>query len=325
MFILILCIGLAFFFVVKSFVQSKRSSRQVVQLYSGTVGAGKTYIAVNARAISSFKTLKRWYKHRNNFFRRYITHHTCDRPPRLYSNIPIYIGKKDGWSFVLKREHLLLMQPFDPNYTTIVVWDEVGMAANQYSYDDPNIVSENLIDRVACVETFIRLFRHFCGEGNADRCRLLCTDQASGDVCIALRRRFGVIDYLSDFHRWLGITPFYKVFVREMLIAEDQVTNVNDTVKQDDQHVDFYFGFLPYRRRKNTHYDSHCFSGLQVTGATVRGRLPFENWSDNDYTYCLGGKLVVSPFKTDYIPDLRMTYQEKKEYKDRIRGLIREA
>ena len=312
--------------VVIQFKNAKPRPRSVVQVRTGTIGAGKTYLSV-ADCVALVRKLNRWYKRRNNpvwrFFRR-----TVDKSPVVYSNIPLYLYgsqrrknglPRDEWSYVLTREHLLLQDPLPSDRTVIVLIDEIGMICNQYSYNDPNIVSENLIDNYQCVETFIRFYRHFYGEGNRDMVRLYCTDQATGGVCIALRRRFGYIDYLSDFRRYLGILPFYKVDVREMLLAEDQMQNVVQE-PSEDRKQNYYFGFLPYRLPfSRCHYDSHCYSGIQYTGVTAR--LPFSCWRDNNYTYTDDqGRIICSQLKTNYVPDLTMTMSEKAAYKQLLKS-----
>lgn len=239
-----------------------------------------------------------------------------DKSVEVYSNIPLYLGK-GKYSNVLTREHILLLKPFPSDEIPLVLWDEIGMSANQYSYGDPNIMSDNINDRYQCVETFIRLFRQFYGEGNGDACRIYATDQATGDVCINLRRRFGFVDNLSNFRRWLGITPFYKVDVSTLMMQEETITNVNNTKKDKDEKQEYYFGWLPYRWMKKPNYDSHCFSGVKYTGFS--STVNFTNWKDNDYQYTDDlGVVHKDVLKTNYCPDLRMSVVELAEYKSRV-------
>lgn len=234
----------------------------------------------------------------------------------VYSNIPLYLGHGE-YSNVLTREHILLLKPFPSDEIPLVLWDEIGLSANQYSYGDPNFVSENINDRYQCVETFIRLFRQFYGEGNGDACRVYATDQATGDVCINLRRRFGFVDNLSNFRRWCGILPFYKVDVSTLMMQEETIVNTNNVKKDKHEKQEYYFGFFPYRWMRKPAYDSHCYSGVKYTG--FASTVNFENWADNDYEYIdENGELHRDILKTNYCPDLRMSTVELAEYRSRV-------
>lgn len=180
---------------------------------------------------------------------------------------------------VLKREHLLLQELFPDDELPLVLWDEAGLSCNQYSYDDPNVVSENINDSWQCVEVFIRLFRHFYGD-RGDNVRLYVTDQATGDICIALRRRFGFIDNLSGFGRWLLVLPFYKVNVTRLFMAEDSVQNNNSLQIGKEIKEKYYFGWLPYRWMSVKHYDSHCFKPARTLG--FAREVSFDCWSDSE-------------------------------------------
>lgn len=274
----------------------------------------KTYLSVND-VISDYRKLQRRYKHRKNIIYK-LFRISLKCKPVVYSNIPLYLGK-GKYSEVLTREHILLQKSFPSDVTPLVLWDEIGMSANQYSHDDPNITSDNVNDNSNCVEVFIRLFRHFYGENNRDMCRLYATDQATGDVCINIRRRFGSVDNLSNFHRWFKISPFYKVNVTSLMIQEDNIVNTNDTKLDKDKKQEYYFGFFPYRWMSKKRYDSHAYSGVLYTG--FGKKISFDNWSDNDYIYHdENGRIFNSKLKTNYCPDLRMTREELAEYKAKI-------
>lgn len=308
--------------VIIQFVHAKKPIKQVVQLKSGSVGSGKSYLTVRS-LIKDYRKLNLKYKLRKTPL-RLIKGLTIDAPPRIYSNIPIYISRKKGFSYVLKREHLLLQENLPDDVSPLVLIDEVGLLASQYSYKDHNIISDNVNDFYQCLEVFIRFYRHFYGESNSDGCRLYLTDQATGGVCINIRRRLGVIDYLNNFHRWLGFTPFFKVDVRTMLLAEDTTQNVNDTqnstLPTKDGGLDYYFGYLPYKwLPSKRHYDSHCYSGCKDSGFV--SKVAFDNWYANDYFYTTEkGKVIMDVMKTNYCPDLRMTMEELADYKQLIKS-----
>lgn len=297
----------------------KKPSREVVQLRTGVVGSGKTYLSV-ADARRQYKKVRFRYKLRKWPIIRHFKSFVCQVPPRFYSDIPVWLNKKDGWAEVLTREHLLLQDPFPDDCCPIVLIDEIGLIANQYSYSDINVTTPNINDAYECLEVFIRFFRHYCGENNHDLCRLYCTDQASGGIAIALRRRFGLVDYLSDFRRFLGFMPFYIVDTRTMLLADDNSINTNQVAGSDEYFTEYFMGVLPFRWQNKKNYDTHSYHGTKYTGFV--SRVPFTNWSDNDYSYTDNAdRVVCNQWQTNYCPDIRMTAQEKADYKARLAQL----
>ncbi len=337
--------------IIFQFIHAKKPNREVLKLREGTVGAGKTFLCVGD-LVKSYRKICNGYKHRKNFFRGAFGY-VSQFPPRAYSTIPLYLcrhrvkhkrkseiyydvmtgdlippdskllskNKKwvEVWADVLTREHLLLEDYFPSDVVPLVLCDEIGMIACQYSYDDPNIVSENILDSYKCFETFCRFYRHYNGEGNRDECRFFMTDQTSADLVTAIRRRLGYVDFLSNFRRWLYVLPFYKIDCETMLNVEDNVQNVRAPL-DDENHPEYFFGFLPYRLFTKKHYDSHAFKGTKYTGFV--SRVSFENWGDNDYSFIdEKGRVWIDPFKTNYCPDLRMTATEKAFYIERKRKL----
>lgn len=349
------CVILAFGFAL---FRSKKRKRQIIYVNTGTVGSGKTFLSVAAIVAHYAKVNKMYSRSKKWFYRFFFPSLVTSKRPVVYSNIPLYLNSKlhivskkiapcfrgryiklfghivafylpqfyrtYQYSEVLTREHLLIESTFPDDVTPIVLIDELGTIANQYSYSDPHIVSSNLNDNYRCIETFIRFFRHYYGEGNGDNCRLFITDQSSGNITVGIRRRLSTIDYLSDFHRWLFVMPFYKVHVREMLLCDDNMQNVNQTQspaqfggKPAAVPEPYYFGFLPYKRFSRCHYDSHAYSQTRFYGFVPR--VNFTNWQQNDFTWidCYG-HLHCDVLKTNYCPDLRMSLAEKKAYKARI-------
>jgi|GEM_PF-1251815 len=309
--------------IIVQLVNAKKPKREVVKLRSGSLGSGKTLLSsINVKR--DYRFLKFLYRHRKNFILRFFKL-ALDKEPRVYSNIPIYLGHKE-YADVLTREHMLCIETFPSNVTPLVLWDEAGMSASQYSYDDPNIISDNVNDNSRCVEVFIRLFRHFYGEGNRDRCRLYLTDQATGDICINLRRRFGSVDCLSNFRRFLGFTPFYKIDVNTLMMQEDNVVNTNNTMRDPDKKQEYYFGFLPYRwMQRHPAYSSHAYHGEKYVGHFVSS-LPFTNWKDNNFVYVDdNGVEHLEKMMTNYCPDLRMSRDELAIYKAKIQLVQKRA
>lgn len=288
-------------FTIMLFYQIKgreKPKREIVRTRTGSLGTGKSYLSV-ADICWDYRKLKFLYRHRKWLLFRIVRPWRVDKPPRVYSNIPLRLNRKE-WAYVLTREHMLCQSLFPEDVIALVLWDEVGLSCNQYSYNDPNIVSRNVNENYECVEIFIRLFRHFYGDRN-DNVRLYCTDQASGDICIAIRRRFGTLYCLSDFHRWLFFTPFYKVNVSPLMVQEDEVQNTNNINNNEEESSRYFFGFFPYRWMNIKHYDSHCYRPAKELGFV--SSVPFDNWSENP----LG-------FMTTYCPDLRTTHSELTQY-----------
>lgn len=294
--IIILAAVILLVVIIKQFLGAEKKTEEVVKMRSGAVGSGKTALC-GIDILKDYKRLyKRWKRNKKKF-----------RRPVIYSNIPFRMSRK-RWAKVLKREHLLLQELFPDDELPLVLWDEAGLSCNQYSYDDPNVVSENINDSWQCVEVFIRLFRHFYGD-RGDNVRLYVTDQATGDICIALRRRFGFIDNLSGFGRWLLVLPFYKVNVTRLFMAEDSIQNNNALQIGEEVKEKYYFGWLPYRWMSVKHYDSHCFKPVRTLG--FAREVSFDCWSDNT---------MPDKLTTNYVPDIRLTVEEKAKYKAMLKA-----
>ena len=296
---IIIVFVLLVFLTIKNYINAEKKTNAPIKMRTGEPGSGKTGLCA-LDVIKDYKKLyAAWKKNKKKNLR-----------PVIYSNIPFRINRK-LYAEVLTREHLLLQELFPDDVIPLVIWDEVGLSANQYSYDDPNIMTDNINDSWRCVEVFIRLFRHFFDDGD-NHCRLYMTDQACGDVCIQLRRRMGQVDVLRGFERWLGFMPFYRVYVTRLQMHEDSIQNVNQMQITKDVEDKYYFGFLPYKWMSVKHYDTLCYSEAKEKGFTKK--IEFSNWKDNP-----------TKLKTCYMPDLRLTREELAIYKHKIRQLEKEA
>lgn len=286
--------------VVWQYWHAEKNKREVVRIRTGSLGSGKTFTTVKD-LIKDYKKLNLRYRFRKHPIARLLYGNDIRRP-EVYSSIPLRLNKKK-WSNVLKREHLLCQELFPEDCVPLVMWDEVGLSANQYSFKDDNIISHNINEKYQCLEAFMRFYRHFYGDRD-DNCRVYTTDQATGEVCINIRRRFGTAYNLEDFHRWLGFMPFYKVNVRPMVMAEDSIENINNVKSDEDEKDKYYFGFLPYRWMNKLlgvkRYDSHCFVIAKSMGFV--SEVPFDNWQDNPYGYL-----------TNYCPDLRKNKADRQK------------
>lgn len=299
----------------------------VCHMETGELKSGKTFIAV--------RDLLYFYKKEMRLWKRGKT----KRKPVIYSTIPIIIDKDRDyifahyieyrqdkkkykietrgltplekaqntrmnkyyiWSDVLTRDMILLREPIPDRVLPLWLYDDVGASASQYSYNDPNVITDNINENWKCFEVAVRYFAHHNG---GDRCKIRATEQRYSGLCINLRSRMGSCDVLSDFHRIGGVLPFFKVNVDRLSTCDD---NLVQNVKQNDSEArkkqDYYVGFLPYKRFSLKHYDSEAYEPTKEHGFTPS--VPFTNWKDNPYG-----------LKTTYCPDLRATEAEKKAYK----------
>ena len=307
----------------------------VCHLETGELKSGKTFIAVRDLLHTYRKEMRRWR------FGKTI------RKPVIYSTIPIIIGynwkyisehfveflndrkeykletrkmtpmqkcqntrmnKYYIWSDVLTRDMILLRDPIPERVLPLWLYDDVGASASQYSYADPNVITENINENWKCFEVAVRYFAHHNG---GDRCRIRATEQRYSGLCINLRSRMGSCDVLSDFHRFGKILPFYKVYVDRLSTCDDNlvqsVKSVTPLDKEQKKAREYYFGYLPYKKFSLKHYDSEAYEPTKTLGFAPS--VSFSNWKDNPYG-----------LKTNYCPDLRASVAEKQAYKTRLKG-----
>jgi len=236
---------------------SERLGKNTISAFVGSLGSGKTYLAVSTAIKAYRKNLIKYRISRILFKGRILK--KWNFKPSLYSNIPIalaYTGRGKNKSPILSkpltREHLLMLDRLPEKAITVI--DEIGQFASQWEFDNPLIMEQ--------VATFIRFYRHFT-DG-----RLIVTDQVSDNIVKPIRSRLGIIYYLNDFRRWWFIMPFFKVSAIPLLSVEDTTTRVEDTLER------YFFGFLPYsRKRKN--YETRCYKPLYAEPA-IRNIHQFE-------------------------------------------------
>lgn len=253
--------------VVLQFIRAKKIGKgERVISFSGEPGAGKTF-NVCERAAARYKELKLKYK---------LGLLDGDEPT-VWSNFPAVIGGEK--THVLKREHLLFQELLPEN--CVIMFSEFSEIASNLEYANPLVT--------LYLDMWIRMIRHFY---NA---YVIIDDQAFGQVLINIRRRTNTVYNLSNFRRWLWITPFYKVDVDVLKCIEDTI-NVNNI---EEENNDYLFGFFPYKWMNKRKYDTRCYSNCKYTGFTFKAP---EVWADD--------------LKTNYIIDLSCTKEEEKAYKD---------
>lgn len=287
--VLSIIIIIAVIVIIMQFVHSVKIPKQSIVAFTGTLGSGKTYLAVK-KAISAYKLqalkhkiypLISWcplaVKYLNGW----------SYPATLYSNIPIRL-KKDKVCEVLKREHLLDRNTLPEKCVVLV--DELGAIASQWDFDNPLVLEQ--------LEKNIRFFRHFVNG------KMYVTDQVATNIVKPIRSRLGMIYNLHDFRRWCSVTPFYKVTAVPLLLVEDNATNAVQSTTEFEQS--YLFGRLPYRKSKNK-YQTRCYKPIYRKFA-VRDLLSFD---ETLYTQYLIDISVSKKVSKDY-------QNNKEKYKDFI-------
>lgn len=295
-FLIISIIYLALFlYVLFNWLGSEKMHKNTLTAFVGSMGTGKTKIAVE-KALNKLRRERiKWY------IRKYIPIHRrsyCKGwkallpfeirkekypKPQLYSNIPIRI-KGSKMSIKLTKEHLipkikysdenkywLYKKQIIPN--SIVLIDEIGQFASQYDWEVDNVKNG--------LTPLIRFCRHW-------GMTIYVTDQTADSIAKGIRSRLGMIYFLNDFRKPFYI--FYKVRTIPMIIAED---NTSQTGANKGDNLKYFFGWLG---RKGKHYDSLCHSELYK-------RKDLKNY-DNFNPLTL---------KSDYFIDLREKKLEKRK------------
>jgi hypothetical protein len=237
--LLFIVIILIVYYVYKTFYFIKVDN---TLMFTGAPGTGKTNEMVRM-ALKLLKAVRRRTK-RNNWKILLINmwHKgqkgwlplQCDEMPKLYSNIPIKISRKE-WSTKLKLEHLTLQESQTPRAITVIT--EIGKIVSRYDHQNPNI-SDN-------IDEYVSLYRQFTLGGY-----FLCDDQSSDNAEVDIRRRLGTIINMLHFTRfWI----FYFVKMRNITISEDIKTIEKDSV--EDNYKTRLGVFLGKPR-----YDTYAFS-----------------------------------------------------------------
>ncbi|MEM0173633.1 MAG: zonular occludens toxin domain-containing protein [Sulfolobaceae archaeon] len=239
--------------------------------FTGGLGSGKTFSAVRY-AIKLY--------HIQMFFHKIKLRRV---KPYIISNIPIRVSKNE-WAVILTREHLLMQEELPQG--AIIVIDEIGSFADQYSYDNPNVMGT--------FTELVRFYRHYING------KFIFTDQSISNVIFSVKRRT-VINYCLESFRAGLIIPTYTIKCSVQKVVDGEVLNVNNLDR--DVKTDYLYGLMPFwRRYKN--YDTRCYSDNYKP---VKPFNPAVRWSY---------------YKTDYVIDLSATAEEVKEFKKTRLGNI---
>lgn len=280
MIIFIALIVVTVYVLYKSFKSYRLPNNNLI-CFTGTLGSGKTYLAV-AHALIEYKSRRLLHAIYKRFKFISWVFPQSKYPANLYSNIPIQINlskKNPIYSKPLTKEHLLMYKLLPEG--SVVVIDEIGQFCSQWEFDNPYVMQN--------IQTLVRFFRHFTNG------KMFMTDQVSDNIVKPIRDRIGYIYQLNDFHRAFKILPFYEVSVVPILSLDNGMTNI----EQEDITQNFFFGFLPYKWLKISHYESRCFKKLYTTNA-VRN---VEEYSE---------------LYTTYLIDMSVSTTVKKNYKKEI-------
>lgn len=289
-----LIIAIILIVIAIQYARAMRIPKQSIVAFVGTLGSGKTYIAV-IKALSAYRLQNmknKIYKIFASLPKAKKVFKSWQYSATFYSNIPIKIGKnKDGspkLCEVLTKEHLL-ERGLLPEKCVVLI-DEIGALASQWDFDNPYVL-ENL-------EKTIRFFRHWT-DG-----KMYVTDQVATNIVKPIRSRLGMIYNLHDFRRWLGFTPFFKVTVVPLLLVEDSASNTIESNTELEEY--YFFGSLPYLRSRNR-YQTRCYKPIYRTSALRK----IKKFNDDLYTRYLIDISVSKAVSKDY-------QQNKEKYKEYI-------
>ena len=253
--------------------------------FTGTLGSGKTYLAV-AQSLRAFKRqrLKHFFYRKLPFLHWLLCYcmPECKYPATMYSNIPIQLNlskKHPKYAQPLTKNHLLMLDLL-PERCTVVI-DELGQICSQWEFDNPYVMQNT--------QTLVRFFRHFTNG------KMFVTDQVSSNIVKPIRDRLGYVYQLDDFHRDLLLLPFYKVNCIPLQNLDDGNTNIEADLS--DITSFYFYGFLPYKWMKLKHYESRCFKKLYTENA-VRSIDAFGD--DGLYTTYLIDMTVPDSIRKDY-------------------------
>lgn len=261
-------------FIIFRFLRKKYRAVRIhgnsVICFTGGLGSGKTFSAVTY-AVKAYRRDMVLYKL-----------HLLRNKPYILSNIPVRVSHKK-WANILTREHLLLIEEI-PQGAYIVI-DEIGSFADQYSYDNPNVMGT--------FTELVRFYRHYVNG------RFIFTDQSLSNVIFSVKRRT-VINYsLENFSKGM-ILPTYTIKCTVQRVCDGEVINVNDLVghKKDD----YFFGLMPFWRRWKS-YDTRCYS---------ENYKPVKKFDNSK---------VWRTYKTDYVIDLSCSDTDKRNYQKTAKKL----
>jgi len=232
-------------------------------MLTGAPGTGKTNEAVKW-ALKLWRHNKRKVRFYN--FKARILKREQLEMPRLYSNVPVRIGRyskrrynkiiaslvdeqagltesylrgkisRNKFCFKLKKEHLMEQERL--NLRSVVLATELGKIASQYDWSNEN-VQEHLDD-------FASMWRQYSKGGY-----FVSDDQSSDNVAVQIRRRLGTVINMLHFRKFW---KFYWVQMRNITVSEDIKTIEEDSA---EDNMRWRLSMFPLFHRN---YDTYAFS-----------------------------------------------------------------
>lgn len=218
----------------------KKLRIDVITLYTGGLGSGKTY---NSFA-NVIRILRKIY---------FLNFRFKNEQYVIYSTIPFGKIDENGNHFIKIFYHkiyvynlnkrILLLQERLPQNKVILVIDEISQFCSQFDYKNENILGS--------INEFFRLFRHYTnGKGY-----IFCNDQCSQNIIWCVRRRINyTYNMLSTIK--VKLLPIWISEYRKILISDEvkSVLDVKDSTNEDEIKKCIYFN------KVHKLYDTCCYS-----------------------------------------------------------------
>lgn len=248
--IFIILLLVALYLYIRHLLDNYHFKYDFITVFEGSLGSGKTtMIAYHVKRV-----LKR--RRRSNIFRfivniflpkRWKLDYKCEE---VYSDFPLYLGKKFGWAKVLDENFMYWAYKLPKG--SIIALDELA-----FIFPNSNRVSTDL-------ERFTSIWlRHVLGDSF-----IFAGTQSMSEVAIFLRRRLSHVYHLSNMRK-----GFFKsrVNVIDVLMSEDIVNVYQDSVKNFKENI-FKFKFP-----KNMFISTYGSSFYELS---YKDRLAVKNLSD---------------------------------------------
>lgn len=234
MWILFLIIGII---LLIKFIKFRRASIKIeldsVTFLEGSLGSGKTRM-LTYLTLREFKKRNRFYNIKK-LLNKIFPFVKAPSIPHVYSNFPIYLGKKYGFSQVVNVE--VLNWQFKIEEDSIVVLDEIG-----YMFPNQKEKTDNAF-------TFgITWLRH------ATNALVLCASQSLSECNISFRRKVNRCYHLHDCKKFMFC--FSSVEVVPVIISED-INNIYQSNSVD--YLDRKFMFKNPKHNFNSRYGRNLY------------------------------------------------------------------
>lgn len=221
-----------------------------ITAFTGGLGSGKSMLSTQLAIKLYRKNLgkfnrKKWLNGVTNCFVFWKKRDFNHEKPRLYSNIPLKLGKNE-YSYQLNKEILLLQERIPLG--SVVYLDEIGAFANQFDWTQSNVVH--------VFDEFVRFFRHYCSNSKLKiQAYMVVNDQCSENINLVIRRRLNTIHNLSNF-----VCIWFLAFYYERMINISEEIKTIDLKQQETQadtqdNANFRIKILFNKKA----YDTYCY------------------------------------------------------------------